>query len=70
MHHLTLFLLMNTAVIEHCESTSKYAIRMMLSTTQQDAETIYKLARLGLIYKELFVQVAVNLQKRSKIAVG
>ena len=40
---------------------------MRISKTEREAETIYKLARLGLIYKELFVYMAMHLQKRSKI---
>ena len=41
---------------------------MRISKSEREAETIYKLARLGLIYKELFVCMAMHLQKRSRIA--
>ena len=41
---------------------------MSISKTEREAETIYKLARLGLIDKELFVYMAMHLQKRSSIA--
>ena len=41
---------------------------MKLSTEEREAETIYKLARLGLIDKALFVYMAMHLQKRSSIA--
>ena len=38
---------------------------MRISKTEREAETIYKLARLGLIDKELFVYMAMHLHKRS-----
>ena len=41
---------------------------MRISKTEREAETIYKLARLGLIDKELFVYMAMRLNSRSKIA--
>ena len=41
---------------------------MELSTEEREAETVYKLASLWLIDKELFVYMAMHLQKRSKIA--
>ena len=43
---------------------------MRISKAEREAETIYKLARLGLIDKEWFVYMAMHLQKRSKIAGG
>ena len=41
---------------------------MRIHKTEREADTIYKLARLGLIDKELFVYMAMHLQKRSEIA--
>ena len=41
---------------------------MKISKTELEAETIYKLACLGLIDKELFVYMAMHLQKRSEIS--
>ena len=41
---------------------------MRISKAEREAETIYKLARLGLIDEELFVYMAMHLQKRSRIA--
>ena len=41
---------------------------MIISETEREAETIYKLVSLGLIDKDLFVYMAMHLQKRSKIA--
>ena len=41
---------------------------MRISKTEREAETIYKLARLGLIDKELFVYMAMHLHRRSEIA--
>ena len=41
---------------------------MRISKAEREAETIYKLARLGLIDKESFVYMAMHLQKRSRIA--
>ena len=41
---------------------------MRICKTEREADTIYKLASLGLIYKELFVYMAMHLQTRSEIA--
>ena len=41
---------------------------MRISKTEREAENINKLARLRLIDKELFVYMAMHLQKRSEIA--
>ena len=41
---------------------------MIISETEREAETIYKLVSLGLIDKDLFVYMAMHLQKRSNIA--
>ena len=41
---------------------------MKLSNTEKEAETIYKLAKLDIIERELFVYMAISLQKRSEIA--
>ena len=41
---------------------------MRISKTEREAEHIYKLVRLGLIDKELFVYMAMHLQTRSEIA--
>ena len=41
---------------------------MRISKTEREAETIYKLASLGLIDKELFVYMAMHLQKRSELS--
>ena len=41
---------------------------MRISKTEREAETIYKLARLGLRGKELFVYMAMRLHSRSEIA--
>ena len=41
---------------------------MKLSKTEKEAETIYKLAKLDIIDRELFVYMAISLQKRAEIA--
>ena len=41
---------------------------MLISKEEYEAETIYKLARLGLIDKDLFGYMARHLQKRSATA--
>ena len=41
---------------------------MKLSKTEKEAETIYKLAKLDIIDRELFVYMAISLQKRSELA--
>jgi len=41
---------------------------MRISKAEREAETIYKLARLGLIDKELFVYMAMSLNSKSEIA--
>ena len=43
-------------------------LMIALTNEELEAETIYKLVRLGLIDKEPFVYMAMHLQKRSKIA--
>lgn len=40
---------------------------MKLSKTEKEAETIYKLAKLDIIDRELFVYMAISLQKRSEV---
>ena len=41
---------------------------MMMTNEELEAETIYKLVRLGLIGKELFIYMAKSLHNRSNIA--
>ena len=59
---------MKIAGTEQFKIFSNPYIEMRISKTERAAETIYKLARLGLIDKELFVYMAMHLQKRSSIA--
>ena len=41
---------------------------MKFSKTEKEAETIYKLAKLNIIDRELFVYMTFSLQKRSEVA--
>ena len=60
---------MNPIEAEQFKNKCKYSMcSLELDEFEAEAETIYKLARLGLIDKQLFVYMAMHLHSRSEIA--
>ena len=59
---------MKIAETEQFKNNIYTYIDMRISKTEREAETINKLASLGLIDKELFVYMAMHLQKRYEIS--